>query len=438
MNIKNADFWQDLVRLFPANEAGRSGSAVADTVCRVCDFSRFSDRLNTSMQRCRRTDTSVLLVLVQHNGVSDTSARLLQRLDHCLRANDSVCDAGDGKLALLLEDLEGAAMVPLVVEKLRAGLQGLKGSGKQQSSLVNLGAALFPVDGSRLDELWLSAESALQQAVLAGPGAYRLSPMSTRSVDTKWLELNESLCRALRAREFKLVYQPVVDLAARNVRALEVLLRWQHPQQGRLSAELFMPVLEDSGLIVPVGEWVMREACLLLKRLQAIGQDEVRVCVNVSARQLEDPGFLYSVLDAVHESGIGPGRLQLEFPEGVLGRQVRIATKLFPKLKRAGIRLALDGFAGGRFSLERLMALPVDLLKLDRSVTDNVSHNAVSRRVIAASLAMAEAGEMQVAAVAVEDAGQVAALDGLGLREAQGHWFYNPMCADDLLTALRC
>ncbi|VAW75140.1 diguanylate cyclase/phosphodiesterase (GGDEF & EAL domains) with PAS/PAC sensor(s), partial [hydrothermal vent metagenome] len=239
-----------------------------------------------------------------------------------------------------------------------------------------------------------------------------------------------------RNNEFKLVYQPIVDLGDRRIHAVEVLLRWQHPVHGCLEPDIFLSLLEDSGLIVPVGERILMDACQFLATLPCSSDENFRACINISPRQLEDGGFLLSVLDALYDADLDPARLQLEFPESIVVNRSRLVQRVLRELHSAGVQLALDHFGAGGISLADLVRLPINLIKLDHSLIEHIVEDRVSQAIASGTLALAGTVDMQVAAVGVEQDLQNGLLERLGCREAQGRYYSYPLSATELCSVL--
>lgn len=241
---------------------------------------------------------------------------------------------------------------------------------------------------------------------------------------------------AYRNREFFIVYQPIFGMDGEQLTGIEALLRWQHPRHGLLYPQTFMDSLEESGLIVPIGEWVLNQACQMVGELSRTTHRPIRVCVNVSARQLDDPGFLFAVFDAVYDAGIDAERLQLECSAQVLVQDSGTLKKMLMDLANAGVRIAMDHFGAERIPLSALRTLPVTLIKMDRTLTRGLADDALSRAITSGTLAMANGAGISVAAVGIEDDMQMHVLDRMGCIEVQGNMLSRPHVAADLLNWL--
>ncbi len=446
MDIRQADFWPDIEGIFPRE--AQETLPVTDTGrgSRLCRYYQFVDRLETAARRARRTRRYALLVMLQfaaEKGRQDDSRSgswhelLLCRVSSCLRSSDSLCDLGGARFAILLDDISESSAVPMIIEKLNATLKGPAGTaGKVGWFDAYLGASLFPVDGIPVSQVWLDTEASLAEAVAAGSGDYSISPMVTGQAAMERFELSKDLYRAYRNDEFEISYQPAIDFSENRLCAFEGLLRWRHPERGCLSPGTFLPLLEESGLIVPVGEKLLKQACQVASGLSNERSEPLRMCINVSARQLSDGGFLLSVFDALYEARLEPSLLQLEFPEPVLSQDRSTLQRILPELKNAGVRLAVDRFGTGDASLSELVCLPVNLIKLDQALVSRLVEDPVSQAIVSGTLALARAADMTVAAVGVEQQMQAKILQKMGCREAQGRYYFSPLPVSEIRAAL--
>jgi EAL domain-containing protein (putative c-di-GMP-specific phosphodiesterase class I)/GGDEF domain-containing protein len=449
MDIRHTAFWRDIEGIFQEQSwSGRGWEADNANHSRLCSYAQFMDRLGNSLRRARRNNEYVLLILLQFaqaqhgrcsGGVDavDPGELLVCRLSSCIRASDSLCELGQGRFAMLLEDVREPSAAPMVIEKLNATLLGHpRAERRPGQAQPHLGVSLFPAADLPPGQIWLHAEAALEQAMAMGPGCYSISPAVTGQTAMERFELSTDLYKGYRNDEFEVVYQPIVGFSGKRVQALEALLRWQHPQRGCLSPRVFLPLLEESGLIVPVGERLLNQACRMASRLRDEGGASFRVCVNISARQLVDRGFLLTVLDALYDTGLAPQALQLEFSETVLTNESQLLGRLLPELKSTGVRLAVDQFGTSKAPLAELLSLPLNLIKLDRSLVKGLLDDAVSQAIISGTVALAGSAGMAVAAVGVEQQLQGEVLEKLGCCEGQGRHYAYPVPAAEVGTTM--
>lgn len=447
MNIRDAGCWIGIERLFNTEPTTYSENSVEKECSKFCGYTIFLDRFRQALHRARRENKHVLLVLLQlvdnrrNSPCREVGGRTVDltvcRVGSCLRSNDTVCDLGAGRVAILMEDLGESSYAPLIIEKIHSMLiDPLKvDSGATQLQPFS-GATLFPEDAEDSKQLWCYAELALEQAMQSKPGTFCFSAMTTGHAAMERFELTKDLYRAFRNQEFHPVYQPVIDLDGNQVKAVEVFLRWQHPERGLLYPVAFLRLLEESGLIIPVGEQVLKEACKLLKGLLDEGYPPVRLCINISGRQMADSEFLLAVLDALYEADLDAGLLQLEFSEQILANYSEVAQRILPELRNTGVKVAVDQFGGGETSLAELIRLPITLIKIDRSFIERLMEDSISQAITSGTFALARSTGMDVAAVGVEQASQMRILGKMGCKEIQGNYFSPPLPANEISALL--
>lgn len=445
MDIRQAGFWPDIADIFLRQIHDTRSADEPGTSNRLCRYHQFTDRLEISARRAKRQGKYVGLILLHFAAAKERldvgrSGRqlelLLCRVSSCLRSSDSVCDLGGSRFAILLDDIKEPSVLPMVIEKLDATLMGRFKAGSQASGFrLNFAASLFPKEDIPVAQIWRDTAAALERAITAGAGGYSISPMATGQDAMERFELSKDLYKAYRNNEFEISYQPIMDFAENRMCAFEGLLRWRHPVRGSLAPDVFLPLLEESGLIVPVGERLLKQACLLASGLINEQRENLRVCINVSARQLTDGGFLLSVFDALYEAGLDPSLLQLEFSETVLIQNREVLQRVLPELKNAGVQLAIDRFGTGDAPLTELVRMPVNLIKLDPSLVNRIVEDPVSQVIATGTLALARVAQMSVAAVGVEQGVQVSVLERMGCCEAQGRYFSRPLSALEITAA---
>jgi diguanylate cyclase len=298
---------------------------------------------------------------------------------------------------------------------------------------ASVGLAVCPDDGQDASTLMRHADTAMYRAKQQGGGVQRFTPEMTVSAQEK-LALENDLRKALERNELQVYYQPLVDLKSRELRGFEALIRWQHPKLGLMPPAKFIPVAEESGLILPIGTWVLEQACRQNAAWQREGLRAVRVSVNVSAPQFDRPDFLETVTRALAQAGLRPEFLELEVLESMLVTQLEESIKRMDDLRALGVKIALDDFGTGYSSLSYLQRLPIDTLKIDRSfinaLESNDPNSSAERRalpLIQAILTMAHSLELQVMAEGVERREQLETLIKLGTQGAQGYFFSPPV-----------
>ena len=372
-------------------------------------------------------------------GKSDADAMDLayQRVCICLRSSDSACRLDDGRVAVLLEDVAEPWLAALVIEKLHAAIAPSLNIGGIRVELgLCVGVAFHPLDRGDAVQLWRLASQRVGQAFENCMDSMVSPSVVAGHTAMEYYKVIRELHQAYRNGEFSIVYQPVFDMDGCTLVGMEALLRWRHEKRGELYPSAFLGLLEDSGLIVPVGEMVLRDACQFVREMQKAGHSKVRVCVNVSGRQVEDSGFILAVLDAIYDAGIAPASLQLEFSERLLSEHADALLRLLPEIRNSGVRIAIDHFGVTELSLADLVRLPVSLLKMDKSLVGGVTDDAVAQAILSGTTAFARGAGIDVAAVGIDAQTQLGVLDSMGCKEVQGSWLALPKTAAGVLEFL--
>jgi diguanylate cyclase (GGDEF)-like protein/PAS domain S-box-containing protein len=363
-----------------------------------------------------------------------------ERVSGLLRAGDTASRRGGDEFAVLLEDLESGAEAEAVAWRIMAALsEPLTVHGRELTIGVSIGIAVS--DGATsVEELLRNADVAMYAAKDDGKGAVRVfeDRMLRRFVDR--LELREELAVAIDAGQLELDYQPIVELESGRIVSVEALVRWQHPQRGRIGPDQFIPLAEESGLIVPLGRWVLEAACAQASALHDALPDRkpVTMSVNVSTRQLRDPGFTETVAAVLHETGIEPGSLVLELTESVLVHDRDEIMGQLERLKELGLRLAVDDFGTGYSVLSYLQEFPIDVLKIDKSFVDDIHTRPDKARLVAGIVNIGASLDLDVVAEGIEESGQADELRAMRSPFGQGYLFSRPVsgaAVEQLLAA---
>ncbi|RYF82685.1 MAG: EAL domain-containing protein [Comamonadaceae bacterium] len=366
----------------------------------------------------------------------DWLGQLLQLCGHRLRAvigpDAPLATLGGGVLACVLDG--DAAQVGATLATLLRGMSApVSGAERDLRLTASLGAVVAPPDGPMPDtsELLHRARVALSAARAAGGGQVRWFTPSMQAQAQDRLQLEGRLREALEQNQFSLVFQPQLHLANGRVQHMEALLRWDCPGVGFIGPQVFIPVAEEMGLIVRIGEWVMREACREVGRLSRLlaarGACAPRVAVNVSAHQLLDEGLVPMVRSALADAGLGPESLEIEITESIFLSEADRALATLQQLRALGIELAIDDFGTGYSSFSYLTQFPFDRLKIDRSLVMNIDQPGKGRAIVSAIIALAHALGMRVTAEGMETPAQAEALRGLGCNDVQGYGFSRPL-----------
>ncbi len=361
--------------------------------------------------------------------LKDAGARIVS----FVRKSDTVARFGGNQFAILLEGLDKAEPISSVAQKLTSAFVApFLWQGEDVYLSASIGISVFPVDGIDGDSLMKNAESAMHQTKREGGNAFQFY---TRELNTKAMErikMDRELHRALKHTEFVLHYQPVVNITGEQVTCLEALLRWNHPEKGLMPPLSFIPLLEETGLIIPVGDWILRTACRQIKALRTKGFSQLRMAVNVSARQFSQKDFALNLSGILQETGLDPQALELEITESVLIQNSEKSWKILEAIAALGISIALDDFGTGYSSLSYLKRFPIHTLKIDRNFVQGVPKKRDDVAITNAILALAGSLGLKVVAEGVETIEQHAFLRDRQCQELQGFLFSRPMPADEL------
>jgi EAL domain-containing protein (putative c-di-GMP-specific phosphodiesterase class I) len=358
-----------------------------------------------------------------------------------VRTGDTVARFGGDEFAILLDDIASEQDIAHVAKKILAALAPVFQIEKRELFVTaSIGVSIFPNDGDDSEVLLRNADVAMYRAKDMGRNNFQFysSEMSARAFER--LSLENSLRYALRRNEFFLLYQPQYDARSGRPVAAEALLRWQHPELGVIMPNDFVMLLEETGLIVPVGEWVLREACRQAKQWHASGIN-LKIAVNLSGRQFNDADFLDSVQRILAETGIVPEMLELELTESLLMRNASMTIHALDTLKNMGVRLAIDDFGTGYSSLSYLRRFPIRTLKIDRSFVRDVIKDTDDTAIATAIIVMAQSLYLEVVAEGVETEEQLMFLQSLDCHLIQGFYFSAAVTSEAIqalyLTAAR-
>ena len=361
-----------------------------------------------------------------------------RRLTACVRDTDVVSRQGGDEFYVFMPQLQHADDMALQASALMEVLQEpVMLQGQEVAISASAGLAIYPDDGRDLDTLRKKAEVAMYQAKQAGRSTYRFFDAAMNSEASEHLSLRNGLHRAQERGELMLHYQPQIDLVRGAVVGVEALLRWQHPERGFIPPARFIPVAEDSGLIVPIGVWVLREACRQAMEWQRMGLPAMTMAVNLSAVQFKRGDVEPSVLRALEESGLDPRLLELELTESILIQNAEGVLASLRRLKQIGVKLSIDDFGTGYSSLSYLKRFDIDKLKIDQSFVRELCTNPDDAAIVRAVVQMAHSLSLTTIAEGVETAEMAQALLAYGCDEAQGYHYGRPMPAEELSAFLR-
>jgi diguanylate cyclase (GGDEF)-like protein len=372
-----------------------------------------------------------------HAAGDELLKEIAQRLQAAVRSGDTVARIAGDEFAIVLADLarpEDAALVAQkLVERLAAAVDI---AGHEVFVTASVGIAVFPTDGADVEALLGAADAAMYRAKQAGRNSFQFFTSDINQRTRARARLGGELRRALERAEFRLVYQPKFELKRSRASGAEALLRWQHPVRGIVSPAEFIPVLEESGLIVPVGEWVLRQACADIRAWQAAGLKALPVAVNLSARQFREPNLAERIGAIVTGADVAPQLIELEITESQLMQDPDHAVRAMRQLSEAGMRIAIDDFGTGYSSLAYLTRFPLSALKIDRSFVAGVLKQRADTTIVRTIIEMAHTLGFAVIAEGVETESQRQLLRELGCEQAQGYLFSHPVSAPAIAELL--
>jgi diguanylate cyclase (GGDEF)-like protein len=409
------------------------------------------DRLDHALARSnrRREPLGVMFIdLDGFKGVNDTLGHecgdallklIAERLDSSLRTTDTVTRLGGDEFAILLEDLGIPFDIPTVAERVLAAISiPIEIADRTVVVSASIGIAVGEGHGETSDQLLANADVAMYAAKAAGKGTYEVFDPDMRYKLEERFNLRNDLKRALRRDEFVLHYQPIFDLQGRRVEGVEALLRWNHPEKGLVPPLDFIPAAEETGEIVPIGRWVLQQACLQIRqwRMEHSGAADLSVSVNLSPRQIQSPSVVEDVRAALDESGIEPASLVLEITESTLMHDTPSTIEKLNSLKGLGVMLAIDDFGTGYSSLSYLQRFPIDALKIDRSFISGVTAGIEDSALTEAIIRMARSLSLDTVAEGIEHPEQLERLTQLGCGSGQGFLLARPVPAEDIRALL--
>ena len=363
-----------------------------------------------------------------HAAGDDVLRIIAQRLRASVREIDTIARLGGDEFVIIFANQPDAGHVVDMLERVRHNIAEAIPTTEQPIHVnVSIGVSVYPRDGNDAELLLRAADAAMYHAKFIGRNNYQFYSADLNATVHKRIRLEATLRGAIDREEMYLLYQPKVDLRSGRIVGAEALVRWKHPAQGMLPPAEFIPVAEDTGLIVPLGDWVMRRACAELKVLHDRGFNDFSIAVNLSSRQFKQRRFLDCVAEHVENAGIEAGALELELTESQLMDNPAHAAQLMSQLKELGVRLSIDDFGTGYSSLSYLQKFPVDSIKIDRSFVRDLDEGAEDAIITKAVIALGHNLNVKVIAEGVETKEQLAFLRHYGCDQIQGHYFSEPV-----------
>jgi len=403
------------------------------------------DRLNQGLSRARRENDSLAVVFVDldnFKNVNDTlghaegdvlSKQAAQRLTDCVRETDTVSRTGGDEFVIVLPAMHQPSDVEFVARKITEAFAKPFAIGSYDFHVTpSMGIAIYPGDGDDPSILLRNADAAMHLSKRKGRNAFQFFTPEINQHIVERMDLESRLRHALARDDLYLVYQPIIDSRTGGLVSVEALLRWNDEELGAVAPDRFISVAEETGLIVPIGEWVMRTACLQARQWRDEGVDLHRMQVNTSGRQVQGPEFVDIVRGALDDSGLPPGVLDLEITESTLMADVPAAAKTLEELRGLGVKLSIDDFGTGYSSLSQFRAFAVDTLKVDSSFLRDITADLDRTAIAEAIVVMGHSLGLTVTAEGVETEVQFEMLGAWGCDSVQGYLFSMPLVADDL------
>jgi diguanylate cyclase (GGDEF)-like protein/PAS domain S-box-containing protein len=419
--------------------------AFHDSLTDLPNRALFMDRLTHALKRLERKPDATLGLLfldvdrfkvvndsLGHSLGDELLRAIAGRIQRSVRPGDTVARLGGDEFTILVEDVEGVEGAIRVSDRIQASLaEPFDLSEHRVFASASIGIVMRTPGYRKPEELLRDADLAMYRAKGRGRSRHEIFTPQMHSRAMKLMELESALRDALANDQFRLHYQPIVDLDDGKLVGHEALIRWEHPTRGLVPPGDFLPVAEESGLIVPIGEWVLREACRQAAEWSHLSPEAARLhmSVNLSGRQLMSPTLIEDIRRALRETGLDPALLTLEITENVVMEQAAEAAELLQRLKALGLRLHMDDFGTGYSSLAYLRRFPLDTLKIDRSFVNDMSASPDDAAIVQAIITLAHTLKLGVIAEGIEEPEQIEQLRALGCRLGQGYHFSRPLPA---------
>lgn len=424
--------------------------ATHDALTGLPNRTLFNDRLEQALAHASRNDRLVALMFLdldRFKNINDTLGHdigdlllkaVAERLKACVRADDTLARLGGDELTLIMDDLDHVDSATIVAQKILFALeQPFHLAGHEIFISGSIGITFYPFDDIEAGELVKNADTAMYSAKNLGGNNFQFYTAKMNAMVRSQLDMETRLRYALERNELFLHYQPQIDLESGRILSVEALLRWQNPELGLVPPAQFIPIAEDTGLILPISEWVLRAACAQAVAWQKAGLGMICVAVNLSARQFAQPDLVEMINSILDETGLEACDLDLELTESMVMHSTERTITTMHQLKRLGVLISIDDFGTGYSSLSYLKRFPIDILKIDRSFVRDITINPDDAAIASAIIAMAHNLKLKVIAEGVETAEQLVFLRDHRCSAVQGYYFSEPLPPEDVARLLR-
>lgn len=410
----------------------------------------FLERLNQEISQSKRRNSIFAVLFIDldnfkkindtlgHSSGDEYLIKISARLNDCLRTSDTIARLGGDEFVILLRDVDNASTAETIAKKVLHSLDDSIGVNETELyASCSIGVSLYPADGEDAEEIIQHADMAMYRAKELGRNNYQFYSEKINIQAAQHNEIENDLRRAIEKNEFKVYYQPIFSLENDAIEKAEALLRWEHPQHGILSPDKFISISEESGLIVPIGEQVLKQACNDFNDFKKSSTFIKEIAVNCSPRQFQNTGFIDVVEKVITESNINAEQISLEITEGLfINAEDSFAVSSMEYLRAKGIKASLDDFGTGYSSLGYLRRFPVDILKIDKSFLHDASSNPNAKQLVETIIKMGHSLDLTVIAEGIEDIETAELLRSLGCDYAQGYYYAKPLSKDDFIQLI--
>jgi diguanylate cyclase (GGDEF)-like protein/PAS domain S-box-containing protein len=423
--------------------------AYHDTLTELPNRRLFIERLHKEINQARRIKSELAVMFLDMDRFKDINdtwghdvgdlilIEAAKRLKGCVRTGDVVARLGGDEFTVLLTNISRKEEVSSVAERVLAHFQKpLEWMGHQYNLSCSIGIAMFPADAANADDLLKRADTALYVVKSRGRNEYEFFTPAMEAKSLERILLENELRKAIEQEQFRLHYQPKLDLTTGELIGMEALVRWVHPELGLIAPGKFIPLAEECGLIIQLGEWVLRHACEQNKAWQDKGYPPLKIAVNMSAQQFQQKNLLEMIRGILDETRLEPKWLELEITESIFLHSEN-ATAILQSIRELGVQVSIDDFGTGYSSFSYIKDLPIDTIKIDASFIRDLHHNKESQAIVKAILTIAQSLNLNVVAEGVETGDQLNILNGDGCAQGQGYYFSHPLASQEFEEYLR-